>query len=132
MTLKRKVYIKGIPDGCSQDTLVKVFSQFGQVERAFPLFNHKNNTSRGFGFVEFSNEETASSLIGKTVLIGGKEVFLSKALERSKGVSKILPRKKSLPKAVKTLKKTQLQRKKSEFLNHILGIPKVKRKSFKR
>lgn len=87
-TLRKKVYIKGIPDNCPQATLVKVFSQFGNVERAFTLFNHKSNTSRGFGFVEFSNRADAEKLIGKTVLIDGKEVYVSKALERAKGVGK--------------------------------------------
>lgn len=86
-TLKKKIYIKGLPDGCPQDTLVKFFSQFGQVERAICLFNHKNNTSRGFGFVEFSREEVAAKLIGKTLHIEGKEVTISKAAERSKGVN---------------------------------------------
>lgn len=86
-TLKKKIYIKGIPEGCQQETLVRFFSQFGHVERAICLFNHKNNTSRGFGFVEFSKEEIASKLIGKTVHIEGKEISISKAVERSKGVS---------------------------------------------
>jgi RNA recognition motif-containing protein len=73
--------------------LVKVFSQFGHVERAFTLFNHKSNTSRGFGFVEFSTEEAASKVIGKRIFIEGKEVIASKALERTKGVIQFLPRK---------------------------------------
>jgi RNA recognition motif-containing protein len=85
-TLRRKVYIKGIPDSCPQATLVSVFSQFGTVERAFSLFNHKNNTNRGFGFVEFKTEDAVNKLIGKTILIEGKEVFISRAHERNKGV----------------------------------------------
>ena len=85
-TLKKKIYIKGIPDGCPQETLVNFFSQFGPVERAICLFNHKSNTSRGFGFVEFSCEDIVAKLLGKTVLIEGKEVSISKAVERSKGV----------------------------------------------
>lgn len=109
-TLRRKVYIKGIPDGCSQTTLVSVFSQFGPVERAFSLFNHKNNTSRGFGFVEFKNEQAVTRLIGKTVFIDGREVFISRAHERNKGVTKFLLRKKE-PKnlvQIKMLQKAQL------------------------
>lgn len=92
--LKRKVYIKGIPDDCPQAVLVRVFSKFGPVERAFSLYNHKSNTCRGFGFVEFKTEEAVTKLIGKTVLVEGSEVFISRAHERNKGVAKILLRKK--------------------------------------
>lgn len=95
-TLRRKVYIKGIPDGCPQSTLVSVFSQFGPVERAFSLFNHKSNTSRGFGFVEFKTEEAVTKLVGKTILIEGKEVFISRAHERNKGVDYFLLRKRGV------------------------------------
>lgn len=69
------------------------------MERAFSLFNHKSNTSRGFGFVEFASEDIAASLIGKKVTIEGKEVLISKALERSKGVSLLLPRKRQIRRA---------------------------------
>jgi RNA recognition motif-containing protein len=84
-TLRKKIYVKGIPEGCLQSTLLKVFSEFGSVERAFILQNHKSNTSRGFGFVEFTHEETVSKLVGKTILIDNKEVYISRALERTKG-----------------------------------------------
>ena len=85
--LKKKVYFKGLPDGLQQETLFKIFSQYGPVERAFIMFNHKTNTGRGFGFVEFVSEEVASKLIGKSVYIEGKEIYISRALERAKGVA---------------------------------------------
>lgn len=86
--LKKKVYIRGLPASATKETLIRVFSQFGKIEKAFILYNHSNGTSRGFGFIEFLDEESVSKCYGKTILIEGKELPVLKALERTKKVNK--------------------------------------------
>jgi len=82
--LKKKVYVKGLPEACTKNTLLTSFEKFGEVTRAFILYNHKNCTSRGFGFIEFANESSVALCLGKTITIEGKDLLISKALERTK------------------------------------------------
>lgn len=85
-TLKKKVYIKGLPDEATKETLINVFSKFGSIDKAFVLYNHKNGSSRGFGFIEFFEEESASKCLGIYVNIAGKDLLVLKAEERTKKV----------------------------------------------
>lgn len=96
--LRRKVYVKGLPLDCTQATLISNFSVFGTIDKAFILYNHKSGSSRGFGFVEFQLEESVQKALQGLVIIGGKEITVSTALERHKGVDKLYNRKNLIPK----------------------------------
>lgn len=85
-SLKKKVYVKGLSETCTNETLFAKFEVFGEVVRAFILYNHKNSTSRGFGFIEFAEESAVVKCLGKTITIEGKDLLISKALERTKKV----------------------------------------------
>lgn len=85
-SLKKKVYVKGLSETCTNETLFAKFEVFGEVVRAFILYNHKNSTSRGFGFIEFAEESAVVKCLGKTISIEGKDLLISKALERTKKV----------------------------------------------
>jgi RNA recognition motif-containing protein len=93
-SLKRKVYVKGLPPNCDKTKLREVFSCFGEVDKAFILYNHKNGSTRGFGFVEFVAQAAALQAVGKVVEICGKEIQISMAIQRHKGVPPAHPRKK--------------------------------------
>lgn len=84
--LKKKVYVKGLPQRCSKETLISAFEPFGAVCRAFILYNHKNGSSRGFGFIEFVDESSVFNCLGKTIVIEDTQLLISKALERTKKV----------------------------------------------
>jgi len=89
-SLKRKVYVKGLPSNCDKTKLHEVFSRFGEVDKAFILYNHKNGSTRGFGFVEFTTQESAMVAVGKVIEICGKDIQVSMAIQRHKGVRHIL------------------------------------------
>lgn len=88
------MYVKGLPDATTKDALFAAFEHFGPVNRAFILYNHKNGTSRGFGFIEFVNDTSVAGCLGKLVNIEGKDLVVSKALERTKKVVQNNSRKK--------------------------------------
>ena len=85
--LRRKVYVKGLPPACDQTRLFEVFGAFGPVDKAFILYNHKNGSSRGFGFVEFVEEASVAKAVAQKVTICGKDIQVSLAVERHKGVT---------------------------------------------
>lgn len=84
--LKKKVYVKGLSSQCDQAVLLNTFSAFGPVSKAFILYNHKTGSSRGFGFIEFEEEASVLRVVGVKVNIMGKDILVSLAVERSKGV----------------------------------------------
>lgn len=100
-SLKKKVYVKGLPETCTKEALFSKFEVFGQVIRAFILYNHKNSTSRGFGFIEFAEESAVVKCLGKTITIEGKDLLISKALERTKKVIIALSQKRATARKVK-------------------------------
>jgi RNA recognition motif-containing protein len=109
-SLKRKVYVKGLPSNCDKTKLHEVFSRFGEVDKAFILYNHKNGSTRGFGFVEFVAQDSAMQAVGKVVEICGKEIQVSMAVQRHKGVRAAHRRKSSSSRA------SSCQRRKSSHL----------------
>lgn len=86
--LKRKIYIKGMPAHYSKQDLIDHFSLYGKVEKAFIMYNHKTGISRGFGFVEFKNEQSVHAAVKAKIEVASKELLISLALERHKGVSR--------------------------------------------
>ena len=86
VSMKKKIFVTGIAPQCDKVSLSRFFSQFGAVDKAFAMYNHKTGESRGFGFIEFEKEETVSRVVGKSFVIDGKEVEVSKAVQKIRGV----------------------------------------------
>lgn len=80
------MHVKGLPNSCTQNQLVDIFSQYGAVERGFIMYNHKTGCSRGFGFVEFQDPSDAAKAVKQALLIGEARIEVSMAVERAKGV----------------------------------------------
>ncbi len=112
-SLRRKVYIKGLPSTCDKAKLHEVFSSFGEVDKAFIMYNHKNGSTRGFGFVEFVAQESALEAVGKVIEICGKEIQVSMAIQRHKGVRSADGRKRPLWRAASSLTPTRAKQPRS-------------------
>jgi RNA recognition motif-containing protein len=66
-----KLYVGNLPFSATDDSLREMFAQSGQVESARIITDRDTGRSKGFGFVEMSNEHEASDAIQK---FNGKEV----------------------------------------------------------
>jgi len=56
---KKKLFIGGLSQKTTEDTLIKYFSQFGALGSAYLIYDKNSNNSRCFGFVEYYNPEDA-------------------------------------------------------------------------
>ena len=56
---KPTIYVSHIPHGFYENQMLSFFSQFGKVFSARIARSKKTGRSRGFGFVQFQNEEVA-------------------------------------------------------------------------
>eukprot|EP00246_Nothoceros_aenigmaticus_P011545 TRINITY_DN3181_c0_g1_i1.p1 TRINITY_DN3181_c0_g1~~TRINITY_DN3181_c0_g1_i1.p1 ORF type:complete len:367 (+),score=70.42 TRINITY_DN3181_c0_g1_i1:102-1202(+) len=79
---QRKLYIGGLSYDTSSDTLLNLFSQFGEIEEGAVAYDKNTNKSRGFGFVTFKTVEGAHrALSDPSKTIEGRHVIVKLAAE---------------------------------------------------
>lgn len=61
--MAKKLYVGGLPYSSTEDSLKEAFSQAGTVESAVIITDKMSGRSKGFGFVEMSNDEEAQKAI---------------------------------------------------------------------
>ena len=61
--MAKKLYVGGLPYSTTQDALRDAFAQAGTVESATIIMDKMSGRSKGFGFVEMTNDEEASKAI---------------------------------------------------------------------
>jgi RNA recognition motif-containing protein len=64
--MSKKLYVGNLPYGTTNDELVEVFSQYGQVTSAQVMMDRDTGRSRGFAFVEMGDgaDQAIASLNG--------------------------------------------------------------------
>src|SRR5579872_4571462 len=59
--MAKKLFVGGLPWATTSDDLKQLFSQHGNVASATVITDKMTGRSRGFGFVEFENEDEANA-----------------------------------------------------------------------
>lgn len=76
-----KLYVGGLPFATTDDELKDLFSEFGTVASAKVIFDRETGRSKGFGFVEFENDDEGkaaeTAMNGKDV--GGRTINVNEA-----------------------------------------------------
>ncbi len=67
----KKLFVGSLSWGTTDKSLEEAFSQAGQVESANVIIDRATQRSKGFGFVEMSNDEEAKAAID---MLDGKEL----------------------------------------------------------
>ena len=71
MTVAKKLYVGNLTYDTTEDNLVELFSEYGEVLSAQIIIDRDTNRSKGFGFVEMGSDQEAQAAIAA---LGGKEV----------------------------------------------------------
>ncbi len=58
---KNKLYVGNLPYSMTEDDLREMFGQYGQVTQVTLISDKMSGRSKGFGFVEFSDEAAATA-----------------------------------------------------------------------
>lgn len=69
--MAKRLYVGGLPYETTDDELKELFSEAGAVESAKVVTDRYSGRSRGFGFVEMSNDDEAIKAIES---MNGKQV----------------------------------------------------------
>lgn len=79
-----KLFVGGLPFATTDDELAEAFSQFGTVASAKVITDRETGRSKGFGFVEFENDDEGKAaeagMNGKE--LGGRTVTVNQARPR--------------------------------------------------
>lgn len=68
--MAKKLYVGGLPYSTTDAELREAFSQAGAVSSATIIMDRMSGRSKGFGFVEFANDDDAMKAID---MMNGKE-----------------------------------------------------------
>ncbi|GAB2210017.1 hypothetical protein Droror1_Dr00015267 [Drosera rotundifolia] len=85
--MSTKLFVGGLSWNTNDDTLGSAFSSFGEVTEARVIVDRDSGRSRGFGFVNFTTEESASSAMSAMdgQELDGRNIRVSFANERPPG-----------------------------------------------
>ena len=85
--MSKRIYVGNLSFGTTEEGLLSVFSQFGQVVSAMVIRDRLTDQSRGFGFVEMELEDDAMEAIAALngQMIDGRRVRVNAAEERGQG-----------------------------------------------
>ncbi len=61
--MSKKLFVGNLNWSATQDDLMQLFSQFGQIDEAVVISDRATGRSKGFGFVTFQNDEEAAKAI---------------------------------------------------------------------
>jgi RNA recognition motif-containing protein len=79
-----RLYVGGLPYQTTEQDLLDLFEQVGQVTQALVITDRETGRSKGFGFVEMSNDQEAQSAIARLngTLLGNRTITVNEARER--------------------------------------------------
>lgn len=79
-----RLYVGGLPYQTTERDLIELFEQEGQVIEATIIMDRDSGRSKGFGFVEMSNEQEARSAIQRlnSTPLGNRTILVNEARER--------------------------------------------------
>ncbi len=79
------IYVGNLNYNLSEDELRQIFEEFGEVVSAKIILDKYSGRSKGFGFVEMSDDEEANAAIAalNDKEVQGRNMKVNKARERS-------------------------------------------------
>jgi RNA recognition motif-containing protein len=79
-----RLYVGGLPYQTTSEDLADLFSQIGQVVSATVITDRDSGRSKGFGFVEMSNDQESRTAIDQLngSRLGDRTIIVNEARER--------------------------------------------------
>ena len=84
--MKNKIYVGNLNYSTTEEQLTELFSTYGSVASAVIITDKYTDQSKGFGFVEMAEEETAAAAISALngTELGNREIRVSEAHDKKK------------------------------------------------
>ncbi len=78
------IFVAKLSYDTKSDTLNDIFQEYGEVTSANVIMDKVSGRSRGFGFVEMTNDDEANKAINELneTVLDGREIVVKQAQER--------------------------------------------------
>jgi RNA recognition motif-containing protein len=82
--MSKKLFVGGLSWGTTDEGLHGAFERFGEIVEAKVITDRETGRSRGFGFVTFANDESATSAINEMngVDLDGRTIKVNEAEDK--------------------------------------------------
>jgi cold-inducible RNA-binding protein len=82
-----KLYVGKLPYRTTEQDLSDLFGQYGEVVSATVIIDRETGRSKGFGFVEMSNDQDAQSAMNQlnNSTLEGRTIVVNEAHDRREG-----------------------------------------------
>lgn len=82
--MAKNLFVGSLPFSVAEDTLSKLFAQYGQVQSVNVIKDKYSGSSRGFAFVEMSTDEEAQKAIQglNNYNLEGRNIVVKEALPK--------------------------------------------------
>ncbi len=82
-----RLYVGGLPYQTTEEELISLFQQVGDVATATIIIDRATGRSKGFGFVEMGNAQEAQDAIARLngTSLGNRTITVNEAQERPAG-----------------------------------------------
>ncbi len=82
-----RIYVGGLPYQTTEQDLLDLFGQIGQVASATVITDRDTGRSKGFGFVEMTDDQEAHTAIERLngTLLSNRTITVNEARERPSG-----------------------------------------------
>ncbi len=77
-----KIFVGGLPPDVGDADFAEYFGKFGPVKDAIVMVDRNTNSSRGFGFITFEQEESVTAVLKLPHELRGKPVEVKRAEPR--------------------------------------------------
>ena len=79
-----RLYVGGLPYQTSEHDLIELFEQIGQVTQVSVITDRDTGRSKGFAFVEMSDDQAARTAIERLngTILGDRTITVNEARER--------------------------------------------------
>ncbi len=82
--MAKKIYVGNMNYATTEDEVRDLFAQYGEVESVALIEDRYTGQSKGFGFVEMSDEDAATAAISALdqTELGGRRLRVNEAIEK--------------------------------------------------
>lgn len=88
---QRKIFVGNLPGESTGEDLQELFQKFGEIVRAYIIYDFFSKQSKGYGYVEFKESSSASKALKSSLTIGGNIIsILPYVSKNEKRRSKVL------------------------------------------
>ncbi|MBI4040123.1 RNA-binding protein [Candidatus Daviesbacteria bacterium] len=83
----KKLFVGNLPWSVGNDQLAQLFSKYPSVTSASVIMDRQTNRSRGFGFVEFSDDNEALKAVSEMneTEVDDRKIFVNEARPQNNG-----------------------------------------------